>query len=631
MSRVSLGNQRILLTLGVLIVACSPEAPVVPALRLLDFRPRQRAGVYLNEPLVLHFSGELSRESITSQSVRILNRDGSPALGARFVAGRELTFLPDPVRAPNLQDGGYTPNTAYQLELAGFPRADAIRSKDGACLASTLHIAFQTVKIENPRTGDVFLDDSPDYGLPLLIHSKKSSNSQPVRAPMTSQSGLDLEGEEPIDPSTISDDVFALIRDEEPSKGSKYPLRAFLIDNHNKHAYFAQGTTLLRLLPDTLVPPGIYRLQVESANLHIRDFGRHLVPVIGKEGLQKLHVIVHAPSDGIESEYVEEFLDAGMRSSALVPGADGTALWSNTGAVEIRFPAAAGDGSDDAVVLEAHASSAHVQATRLSLPEGVSCELDVGEGTCRLCSQGALEIGGKLHRTGSAQPGALPEIRPDDTLSGWLERQGNANLPLTVLVAGGDLRISGELDLPGPLLLVAGGRVRVSGRIRVAGCEPIDASFFTHHDPTVPSHVAALGEGGAIAVWATVKGKGAPRAELADAWLVLDPPKINPLKRDLIYAVRSNPIPEKGRAKNWLTAEGPKGRSGAGSLRVRYAGERRSAGASGEIEVQVDDPALLVDCPTMRLVLELHMPATPGKRWDPPMLDSVRVRWEFDR
>src|SRR5690349_1735128 len=125
--------------------ACAHEAPAAPNLELLDFRPRQRLGVYLNEPLVLHFSGELDPATITSESVRIVAADSTTARGERFVTGRELTFLPDPVCARNLLDGGYLPDTTYHLELAGFPRADALRSVDGACLASTLRIEFHTI------------------------------------------------------------------------------------------------------------------------------------------------------------------------------------------------------------------------------------------------------------------------------------------------------------------------------------------------------------------------------------------------------------------------------------------------------------------------------------------------------
>ena len=108
--------------------ACATEPVVISPLRLVDLRPRERSSVYLNEPLVLHFSAELDGSSITADSLRIVSRTGEAAKGVRFVVGRELTFMPDPVRAADLRDGGYVPNTSYIVELAGFPRSDALRS-----------------------------------------------------------------------------------------------------------------------------------------------------------------------------------------------------------------------------------------------------------------------------------------------------------------------------------------------------------------------------------------------------------------------------------------------------------------------------------------------------------------------
>ncbi|HTF88561.1 MAG TPA: hypothetical protein VK843_09130 [Planctomycetota bacterium] len=620
--------------------ACAPDRPEVAALALVDFRPRQRIGVYLNEPLVLHFSSELDRASITADTVHITSLDGShTARGARFVAGRELTFLPDQVRAPDLRDGGYLPDTTYVLELAGFPRADSIRSKAGACLAKTLRIEFRTVSVENRLGEPVFLDYSDDKVYPLLLPQGKSTDGPTLRRRMTPQSGLELECEEPIDPSTVSDDVFSLVPDEGPIPRPEYRLRAVLVENYNKRAYYYQGTTKLRLLPASNVPLGTYTLRVNGDNLHIKDFSGRKVSVLNREILSKLRIpVIPAPGDENVREYVEEFLDKGKRSSALVEGSDGTAFWSNSGLLEVRFPRAAGDGSQGELLWSGQVNGIHVQASRLAVPEGATCELDAGSGLARLCSQGALEIAGKLRRLGDAKPAVFPEAQSDETLSHWLERQQALDAALTVLVAGGDLRISGELEVPGPLLLVAGGRIRVSGRIRIAGYEPLGASFFMER-----------GEGGAIAVWGDPKAKGAAQARVADAPLVLDPPQHNPLVRGLCFAVRSNPIPGDEPAKGWLSSELPSGRAGSGSLRARYAGERGSPGASGEIEVMADDPSLLVDCPTLRLVLELQVPPASAKQrmlpgpdglpgtaddlpaWDPPLIDAVRVRWKRDR
>jgi hypothetical protein len=584
-------------------------------------RPRERSSVYLNEHLVLHFSAELKSASVTPQSFRITTSAGAPAQGRRFVFGRELRFIPDAVRATDLSDGGYKPDTNYRVELAGFPRADALRASDGTCLATTLRIEFHTVRVESPRTGaPVFEDDSPDQGLGLRILGTRPARDGLIQVRTSRQGVLELEAEEPIDPSTLSMEDFSLTPRMPHGEVRSYPLRPELVENDNKHAFPPVGTTILRLVPQTLLPSGDYRLTLNHNGTHLRDFSSHLMPLIGlgPDGLRRL--VVRTEDLEVAGEYWEEFLDAGMRSSALVPGADGTALWSNTGRLEVRYPAAAGDGSDGEVLFAEAETRSSVSATRLLVPEGINSRLDAGDGLCLLRSQGAMEIAGRLQRVAPTRAGPHPTIAAGETLSHWIERQIAADSPLTVLIAGGDLRISGHLEVPGPLLLVAGGRVRVSGQVRIADGSTIGPSFF----------LAKFGEGGAIALWRPHEsGPGVP-PKIEVAGLLLDPPLINPLVRPLVYAVRSTPIPKQGRALRWLATDGQRGRAGSGTLRVSYVGERRSAQEGGELEMRVDDPVLLVDCPTLRLLLELRVPAAIGEAWDPPVLDSVRVRWETE-
>jgi hypothetical protein len=231
-----------------------------------------------------------------------------------------------------------------------------------------------------------------------------------------------------------------------------------------------------------------------------------------------------------------------------------------------------------------------------------------------IASQGAIDLDGDLARRGAARPASFPEVLPGDTVSAWIARQANSEVPVTVIVAGGDLRIRGELSVPGPLLLVVGGRLLLSGRIRVAGAEPIGDTL-----------LGPRGDSGALAFWSGREGNGM-RTKGDDAALVLDPPLVNPLVRGLVYSVRSNPVPSEGRAVRWLSADSTRGRAGGGAFRIRYAGERPTAEAQAVVEA--DDPTLLVDCSALRLVLTLEMPAARGAPWDPPTIDAVWVRWE---
>ena len=593
------------------------EEPRPPLLELVDFRPRERQGVFLNEPLVLHFSGDLARTSITPQSVRIATASGEPARGARFVSGRELSFVPDPVLSPDLSDGGYTPNTTYVIELAGFPRADALRAENGACLAGTLRIEFHTVSTSLPRAGFVFDDASPDHAKPLHVLMPAGAKTPPNRTRMFSETGLQLEGEEPVDPSTLETTAFTLVKDVPGAARLEFPLRPVLHSNFNKHAFPYQGTTILRLVPRTRIPEGDgYRLSIDPTKPPLCDFAGHPIPVIGRDSLSQLSItVLPGRQEDRAGEYLEEFLDAEMRSSLVVPGADGAASWGTSGRLEVRFPRAAGDGSDGDVVLGTSESRRRLSAARLSLPAGVRCELAATDGPWVLASQGSIDLEGDLHRAGAHDEGPFPDVRPGASVSEWIAALASSRRPVTVLVAGGDIRIQGELSVPGPLLLVAGGRVRMpAGRIRVGSAEAAGAVT-----------LGALADGGTIALWSAAEGaRRVTRA--APASLLIDAPLVNPLVRELCYAVRSKPVPSDGRALRWLPSGGVRGRAGAGRVQVRYAGER--PGAEDRPPVEADDPSLLVDCNSLSVVMTLVVPASTGAPWDPPSIDSVRVRWE---
>jgi hypothetical protein len=57
-----------------------------------------------------------------------------------------------------------------------------------------------------------------------------------------------------------------------------------------------------------------------------------------------------------------------------------------------------------------------------------------------------------------------------------------------------------------------------------------------------------------------------------------------------------------------------------------YVGEHAPTGGERAEDVVVDDPAALVDCPTVRLLVELEV--FPGAVWDPPFVDDVTLEYE---
>ena len=65
---------------------------------------------------------------------------------------------------------------------------------------------------------------------------------------------------------------------------------------------------------------------------------------------------------------------------------------------------------------------------------------------------------------------------------------------------------------------------------------------------------------------------------------------------------------------------------GPGEYRVRYVGERVERGLGEPAEVVVEDPVQLIDCPSLRLLIELEV--RPGAVWDPPWVDFVELSWD---
>jgi leader peptidase (prepilin peptidase)/N-methyltransferase len=449
-----------------LAAACAPRAVAPEVLELLQKRPLNPSGVYLNESLVFHFSKDLDRASVNPQSVRIAAPDGRGPKGTIQVEGDELRFVPDPVLASDLSDGGYLPDTEYTVRFLGFPNPDGLRSAEGAPLARTETWVFRTVPVGAPREGPVFEDSSPEVGLPIQIASR-GIRDVPPNGPIT------LEGGEPVDPSTFLAEDFELRpvlggrerNREAPVKGERIPLRARIA--HNRDPRSGDGRTILQLWPERVLDRGRYVLAVQPDTVHLRDFGGHPVWPFS---VRRLEIEVGGrETPAASNSFLVSFLDTDLRSSAEVPEVDGTAHWSSSGRVEVRFPAAAGSGVDGNLALAGDVHSRDVNAVRLDVARGQTATLAPEPGLVILRAQKRLSIDGTLVRRAA---GEQPPVPTSGSLSSWLESLRTWGSTCTLLIAGGDLSITGRIEVDGPLVIVAGGRIRFSGAIALGPVDP---------------------------------------------------------------------------------------------------------------------------------------------------------------
>ncbi len=585
---------------GAILCAACGQAPVaVEAVRLESIRPVEGEGVYLNEEIVLTFSQAIDPSSVASTSLRIVDDAGREAEGRWEVVGRQARFAPRPVLSGTLTDGGYLPGTVYSVDLGGFPRLDGLRGLKGEPLDRSWRWSFSTAEVGPGRRGFVFDDASPGTGAHVSL-----SNARPLHP----GEALVLECNEPLDPSSLREEEFRIERVESGAAAFTCRVKARFLANHPEGSRGPlEPCAVIEFMPTERLEPGSYLLL--GSGVTLTDYGGNPVWPAGLGRQPHAFGVRRPPPSGageLESQahYQLSFLDRTEFLSVAVPGTDGLAHWSDGGVLSVRFPKAAGEGAHGALDLRGLEDRHDLQATTLSVAKGAQVDLGAGPGLRVLRAQGRVHIAGHLGRrisqTDEPRPGPAIPGHPyvdGESLSQWLERARAEDWPWTVLIAGGDLVIDGDLVVNTPLLLVAGGWIRVEGRVD----QP-------------PGQLWLLSEGGGIRM--------DPTATVPD--LVIEAPDGNPLKQTLHLAAVSAPLPARVISYRWLEPL-VGGRQGAGRYEVSYLP------ATGPVERgrAVKHPRLLEGEGPVRVLLELFV--TPGPLWDPPSLDFVTLRWATDR
>ncbi len=577
------------LALALALAACDHRRPGADTLELEFIRPVNRNGVYLNEQLIFYFNRPVEPASVTGASVRVEDSGGTAARGRLLVRGKEVRFVPAAVLSPNLSDGGYRPDTGYTVRLGGFPELGGLRAVGGGPLSVAHTIPFHTVAVEEPRRGFVFADDTPEEASPLRLVSHILTPDEPVT----------LTCAEPLDPSTLRAGEVVLV---EAASGRRIVLRGTFVTNAPRSLSGAgslhRPAAVLDLYAPERLSPGDYWLPPPEGE-GLRDYGGNPVwlPTSPSSRRGQRVTLVEAREDRGRGELWLPLLETRLRSPVALPGAAGTARWDGDGRIRIRYPAAAGTGRNGLLELAGTEERTDLHGTGLSVPAGTHCDLGSAEGLRILRSQGSISIAGSLvRRRGSGKTARPMDFGPDETLTAWLRRAVESASSWTVLIAGGDLFISGSLEVDTPLLLVAGGAIRVSGSANAQRRQ-----------------LWLLKDGGGLRL--------DPTASVAP--LRMDAPERNPLVAPLVFSVSSALVPPWGRVERWLSGEAG-GHAGQGAWSVRYG--QRSAGAPWP-EHWAEHPRALTGAGGLHLRVDLTVEPAPGRAWDPPEVDYVHLRW----
>ncbi len=179
---------------------------------IVRFLQEGRADVRLNERLILRFSNEVDRSSVTADTVVLRDDRGMMARGTWSVRGREVYFLPALPVKPDCSDVGIAPGRNYTVRVSGFPGYCALRSTKGVHLAKSAIFSFHAISESKDRLAS-FVDPKPESG-PLIVkvNGAPVAELKPEGIEVQPGSALELTFSEPLFPISVFESQGKLIR-----------------------------------------------------------------------------------------------------------------------------------------------------------------------------------------------------------------------------------------------------------------------------------------------------------------------------------------------------------------------------------------------------------------------------------
>lgn len=442
---------------------------------------RGQALFYLNHPLRIDFSRPLDPLSITGDTVRVVDAHGHAVPGALRIGTRSVTFEPHPPLAPSLDDGSLKPDQIYRLEVAGFPRANAVRAADGQVLDRTVVRPFRTMGVDAHRHG------LPSPLLPVQRGEERfelRADLLPALRMAAETRRLQLHFTLPVLPPTARPDAFRIRRQSAPSEPMA-PSEVRVVSRPEPLDPFP-GCTLELLFGDEpqFAPNDVLYVLFDAGEQALRDYrGRPIeipqklggyvrIPVDSgaRRALLQIHASTRVPQlhrgEGAQVGFV---VTQDRIQPAVYTEAGTGQLGRFTPQQDLRItrglPFDRGDG------VQVSSPDGRFDFESIHIRRGIRVELIAAQDqVVWLRALREIVVEGELLLHVEEPQGAT--LRPGDqvALARLLESARIA------LVAGGDVRVTGRIDAPGGVLappggraaslaLVSGGAMQVSGAI----------------------------------------------------------------------------------------------------------------------------------------------------------------------
>lgn len=475
---------------GLLLVGACRQGSAPPApLRIEHTSPALGADappLLLNDSVTVYFSEPVLPLSVTSDSFTLVDEAGHRVPGTVRAGGNWVTFTPDPPLASSLDDGSFRPGGTYQLIVAGNPRSDAVRSRDGARLGSSMAFSFRAATLAESPQGLPAPLRPLGNDLPFVLRAPDPPSQLPADAPL-----LHLHFTQPVLPSSVRAECFEILLGLQ--RFSPQALRPRSVRVLTSRLDEQPGCTVeidLGSLPALADGSGSAELRPgDWVSLQLRRDRSGIVDYAGTPPLaappSMWNVVAGSSVALAEWPSSDEEMDDETGMSA------GFELVS--GRVRPRVRLEAGDGSlgvfrpkagtvlrpgeafdrGDGTLVQSVGSRFPFQV--IDIPAGVDVTVDA-PGGAHLLALGDIRIAGRLilrGASGRAAPRAAMPERLSDLLHGF---------PLAV-VAAGDVVVDGAIEAdsqfdPGasPCLIAAADQLHLRGAVPVHALLAIDAA-----------------------------------------------------------------------------------------------------------------------------------------------------------
>lgn len=160
----------------------------------------------LNDSITIYFTSPLLPLSVTSESFTLLDQAGHQVPGSIRTGTNWVTYVPDPPLQPSLDDGSFQPGAIYRLHIAGNPRPDAVRSADGARLASTVAYDFRVAATTDRPNGLPAPLRPPVDDVPFVLKEPDVTQQLAADSPK-----LLLHFTQPVLPTSVQPDAFEVL------------------------------------------------------------------------------------------------------------------------------------------------------------------------------------------------------------------------------------------------------------------------------------------------------------------------------------------------------------------------------------------------------------------------------------